>query len=307
MKLGIRLPYYLEESAGTAMAQVARHAEAAGFDSGWVADHIVFPTTDSGTTSNITPDGKYPRPYDEPTLESWTCLAFVAGATQRLRLGVGVCVLPYRHPLVMAKVVASLDVLSGGRVLCGIGMGWLTEEFDALQVSRRERRGRMIEGIELMRTCWAGSPLTYSGSHYEIREPVHFEPRPPRGSVPVILGGHTPTALARAAALGDGWAGHELSPAGIRDVRDTLESAAPIGLRDGFTVVSSRLFNVPGLPADAARCTISGPEELAALFTDYEAAGLDILLCEPTVRTADALLRLIDVAAEAGAAAQVLV
>jgi len=145
MYLGIRLPYHTATVSGEVMTRVAVAADEAGLHSGWVADHIVFPAGHSETTTPTTGTGKYPRPYNEPTLESWTCLAYVAGATKRLGLGVGVCVLPYRNPLIMAKQVATLDILSEGRVLCGVGLGWLTEEFEALQVPFERRRARLLE------------------------------------------------------------------------------------------------------------------------------------------------------------------
>src|ERR1700749_2738621 len=148
MKLAVRLPYHARDVSGEGMASVAVLAEQAGMHSGWVADHIVFPADSSATRNTRTLDGKYPRPYDEPTLESLASLAFVAGATSRLGFGVGVCVVPYRNPLVLAKTLATIDVLSNGRLMCGVGLGWLREEFAALGVPYERRRARLVEGIE---------------------------------------------------------------------------------------------------------------------------------------------------------------
>src|SRR4051812_47850976 len=211
MYLATRLPYHTDVVSGEVMTSVAVAADEAGIHSGWVADHIVFPAGEVGSVTPTTASGKYPRPLAEPTLESWTCLAYVAGATKRLGLGVGVCVVPYRNPLLLAKVVGSLDVLSGGRVMFGVGMGWLAEEFEALQVPFAKRRDRMVEGIELMRRCWDRPPVDFQGQPSRIDAPVHFVPRP-AGRIPVIMGGHSDPALRRAATMADGWIGHELSP-----------------------------------------------------------------------------------------------
>lgn len=300
MRLGIRLPYHCDDASGEVMTRVAVAAEQAGMHSGWVADHIVFPAGESSTDTNMTATGKYPRPYDEPTLESLTCLAFAAGATERLQLGVGVCVLPYRNPLLTAKVLATLDVLSEGRVICGVGMGWLKEEFEALGVPFEGRRTSLVEGVELMRACWAGSPVSYEGTRYKIEQPVHFVPRP-RGKLPVVFGGHAEAAIRRAGELGDGWIGHELSPEACAEVRAQLTEAAGGSLPEDFTLVNSRLFNVPGSGGrEDGRFDISSPQALADLFAEYEQAGVDVLLCESTVRTGDALERLICEATKAG-------
>jgi probable F420-dependent oxidoreductase len=293
MRLAIRLPYYLGDGAGEAMCAVARAAERGGFHSGWVADHVVFPAGESLTKTNMTATGAYPRPYDEPTLESLTSLAYVAGATESLRLGVGVCVIPYRNPLLTAKVLASLDVLSSGRLIFGVGMGWLREEFEALGVPFAGRREALVEAVELMRACWEGSPVTYSGKHYST-PPVHFAPRP-RGRIPIVFGGHAEPAIRRAAELGDGWIGHELSPARCAEVRATLREAAGGRPADDFTFVTSRLFNVPGTgPREEGRFDIDSRERLGELLAEYDQAGVDLLLCETTVRTGEALESLIE-------------
>jgi probable F420-dependent oxidoreductase len=300
MHLAIRLPYHTDVVSGEVMTSVAVAADKAGMHSGWVADHIVFPAGEVASVTPTTASGKYPRPLDEPTLESWTSLAYVAGATKRLGLGVGICVVPYRNPLLLAKVIASLDVLSGGRVLCGVGLGWLQEEFEALQVPYEKRRDRMLEGIALMRRCWESSPVQFEGEHFRIEQPVHFVPRPV-GRVPIIMGGHSDPALRRAATIADGWIGHELSPADCATMRAKMVAAAGGALPDGFQLVNSRLMNVPGSgPGEAGKLDITSPEQLADVFASYEEAGVDILLCESTVRTGETLLRLVHEAHAAG-------
>lgn len=255
----------------------------------------------------MTADGGYPRPFDEPTLESLTSLAFVAGGTTRLQLGVGVLVLPYRNPLIMAKVLATLDILSGGRLVCGLGLGWLREEFDALQVPFGRRRARLEEGIELMRRCWESSPVEYHGEEYRVDSPVHFVPRPSR-TVPLYFGGNSDAAVARAARLGNGWIGHELRPEQCTQMRQRLQSATEAPLVEGFQLVSSLLMNVPGVgESQAERFTITSTKQLGAELSRFEDAGLDLLLCETTVRSWEALSRLIEHVHAAGATRGMLV
>jgi probable F420-dependent oxidoreductase len=285
VKLGVRLPYHCAGVTGEQLAAVARAADQAGIHSGWVADHVVFPAGEvRSTTAGSTRDGRYPRPMDETTLEAWTTLTWAAAVTTNLVLAVGVCVLPQRNPLVLAKQIATLDVLSGGRVWCGAGIGWLREEFDALGVPWAGRAARTEDTIALMRKAWAQSPV-------EVPQPVHFVPRP-AAPVPVLLGGHSAPALARAARIGDGWIGHELMPPQARETRAELER---LGAVPDFRFVVSRLMNPPDQPgADPRRLDTESPTRLAGVFADYADAGVDVLLCEPSVRTVDAHLRLVD-------------
>jgi probable F420-dependent oxidoreductase len=286
---------------------VAVAADEAGMHSGWVADHIVFPAGESNTRTPTTGTGRYPRPYDEPTLESWTSLAYVAGATKRLGLGVGVCVVPYRNPLLLAKVIGTLDILSGGRVLCGVGLGWLEEEFEALQVPFGRRRARLLEGIELMRRCWESSPVVFKGKEFRIEHGMHFVPRPSR-KIPLIMGGHSEPALRRAATIADGWIGHELSADDCASVRASLEQVAGGALPGNYQVINSRLVNVPGIEGgEPGKLDIASAGALADEFARYEEAGLDILLCESTVRTGEALERLVHEVHAAGARRSMLV
>ncbi|MFR9806080.1 TIGR03619 family F420-dependent LLM class oxidoreductase [Pseudonocardia sp. RS010] len=298
MKLGVRLPYHCAGVTGEQLAAVAKAADQAGMHSGWVADHVVFPAGEvRSTTAGSTRDGRYPRPMDETTLEAWTTLTWAAAVTTDLVLAVGVCVLPQRNPLVLAKQIATLDVLSGGRVWCGAGIGWLREEFDALGVPWARRAARTEDTMALMRAAWAGSPVTYDGDVVSVPEPVHFVPRP-AAPVPILLGGHSEPALRRAATLGDGWIGHELMSPQARATRTELER---LGASPHFRFVVSRLMNPPDQPgADDRRLDTESSTRLAGVFADYADAGVDVLLCEPSVRTVDAHLRLIDQVHAAG-------
>ena len=161
-KFGVSLPTIGMEDP-QAVRLVARQAEAEGLDSVWAADHIVLPT-----------GGSSPYPYSDtgeflirsalPFLDQFTTLAYVAGCTERVSLGTAVTLLPLRHPLQVAKTIASLDVLSGGRVLFGVGAGWLEEEFRALDVSFEDRGALLDEGLEVLRAVWTQARALLRGS-----------------------------------------------------------------------------------------------------------------------------------------------
>lgn len=275
-------------------------AEDAGLDSGWVGDHIVFPAGPSATRNPTTRTGAYPRPYTEPTLEAWTTLAFVAGFTQRLRLAVGVCVLPYRNPLILAKVVTTLDLLSEGRVLCGVGVGWLREEFEALHVPFERRRQRLVDGIAALRACWEGSPLELRGGEFDTAGPVHCVPTPTR-RIPLFMGGHSEVALRRSVKLTEGWFGHNLSPREAGAVRERLTEAAGGALAPGFEVMVSRVMTtIGGDGGGGDALELRSPAHLADELGQYRDRGVDLFVCDAADRSGDALLGLIASLRDAG-------
>jgi len=147
-----------------------------------------------------------PGPENSPIPDPLLWLAYVAAATTKIRLATGILILPQRHPIYVAKEVATLDVLSKGRVILGAGVGWLREEFEALGAPPFEERGSVTEEyIKLMRTAWTTDPVRFEGKHYSVRD-VHVLPKPAqRGGIPVWIGGHTNAALRRAGIMGDGW------------------------------------------------------------------------------------------------------
>lgn len=213
-RIGLCLPY---EGSATAqdIVDVAQAAESAGLDSVWMGDHIAFPV--DFTSQNPTmADGKYPYPTDNPRLEAFTTLAFVAGATSTIKLMVNACVLPQRNPMIVGKAVATLDFLSGGRVVFGATLGWLREEFDALGADYPRRRQALEEGIEILRTLWEQDQPSYEGEIHSFL-PLNMQPKPVQSPLPIFLGGHSRPALRRAAAVGDGWLAARMTPDDLRE------------------------------------------------------------------------------------------
>jgi probable F420-dependent oxidoreductase len=173
-----------------------------GYDSLWMPEHVAFPV---GFQSRYpyTPDGSFPGDMDLDTPEPISVLNYAAALTKRIRLGTSIVILPLHHPLYIGKQLATLDVLSGGRVVFGIGSGWLKEEFDAMGLDFKTRGSRTNEAIEALRSIWRDNPSTYHGKHFNFG-PLKSFPKPVRGNIPIHIGGHSPANAKRAARMGDG-------------------------------------------------------------------------------------------------------
>jgi probable F420-dependent oxidoreductase len=191
-------------------------AESLGYSSLFVTDHVVLPASAARSVYPYAASGKLPGGAAQDYLEPFSLLAYLAHATRRITLGTSVLVIPYRNPLVTAKMLATIDVLSGGRIILGAGVGWLREEFEALAAPPFEARGAVTdEYLRLMRAVWTTDPVTFEGRHYAVRD-VHALPKPAqRGGIPIWIGGHTDAAVRRAGALGDGWHPIALRPPGL--------------------------------------------------------------------------------------------
>jgi probable F420-dependent oxidoreductase len=186
------------------IAHVARTAEGCGFESLWTPDHSAVPDGHQ-TKCPYTPDGEIPGGPHTPLAEPITALSFVAGLTSKIRLATGVMILPQRHPFYVAKEVATLDQVSKGRALLGIGSGWCAEEFAALGLDFHQRGKRTDEAIQALRTLWREDPSTFSGTHFNF-ERIRSFPKPlQKGGVPILVGGHSRAAARRAARYGDGF------------------------------------------------------------------------------------------------------
>ncbi|MBK5288207.1 MAG: LLM class F420-dependent oxidoreductase [Acidimicrobiia bacterium] len=177
--------------------------EETGIESVWTVEHVVVP---GGYASEYpySRDGKMPGGDTAPIPDPLMWLTWVGAHTTTLRLATGILILPQRNPVVLAKEVATLDVLSGGRVTLGIGVGWLEEEFDALGIPFGERAARTDECVAVMRALWAGEAVDFDGSFTTLRGANSF-PHPAQTTVPIVVGGHTKAAARRAGRLGDGF------------------------------------------------------------------------------------------------------
>ena len=200
MQIGVSMP---RTPDGPALKEFAQAADAMGFESVLIGDHIVLPT--GGTTQYpYSTSGSFSRPSDEPYLETMTLLGYLAACTERIKIGSTVVILPYRNPVVQAKMFASLDSLTGGRMICGIGVGWLEKEFETLGVSYAERGPLTDEFLEIFRTLWYDDDPEHHGKHYDF-DGIQFYPKPVQNPLPIWVGGATRAALRRTAKYGDCW------------------------------------------------------------------------------------------------------
>ena len=235
MKIGIPLFMLRPEQ----MAPVAVRAESLGFESVWVAEHLVFPA-EIRSRYPYAAEGVPPINPATPLLDPLLVLMQVAARTQRIRLGTNVYILPLRHPISVARMVGTLDVLSGGRVSFGVGLGWLEEEFTAVGIDFASRGGRTREAIRALRALWTEDVPSFSGK-YVAFPPVRFEPKPAqRPHPPILVGGESEAALRRAAALGDGWYGVGHTPdsaaAQVRRLRTLLAEQGRAEVAFDYTV-----------------------------------------------------------------------
>lgn len=203
MHYGFYLPTRGQTTTPEDLATLVQRGEALGFHSVMIADHIVFPV-DISSPYPYTVSGAFPGHGD--AMEQLTLMTFVAAKTTRLRLVTSVMILPYRNPVLTAKILATIDVLSHGRVTVGAGVGWLEEEFRALGAADFPRRGAVSnEYIQIFKTLWTQDPATFHGEFYQF-EALHCLPHPvQKPHPPIWIGGHSPAALRRAARYGDGW------------------------------------------------------------------------------------------------------
>jgi probable F420-dependent oxidoreductase len=203
VELGLHLPSAGAGASAQAIVDVALAAERLEYDAVWMFDHLFTPT---GLESlyPYSRDGSYAMSAEDPFFDPLALFGFLAGATDRLKIGTGVLIGAYRHPIVLAKTLASIEQFAPGRIVLGIGSGWMREEFEAVGISRDRRGERLAEYVKALRTIWEPQPTSFDGEFYSWQE-GGFLPAP-TAPIPLIVGGHSDAALRRAAQIGDGWA-----------------------------------------------------------------------------------------------------
>src|SRR3954451_10113733 len=197
---------------------VATAAEVAGFATLWAGEHVVM-VDEPASRYPYAADGRIAVPADADWLDPLIAFRFSAAATSRIALATGVLLLPEHNPVIVAKQAASLDVLSGGRLWLGVGVGWSREEFDALGVPFEHRGARAAEYVAAMRVIWREEVAAFAGEFARF-DRIRVHPKPRRGRIPIVVGGNSDAALARAASWGDGWYGFNLSDVDVDAVRE---------------------------------------------------------------------------------------
>jgi probable F420-dependent oxidoreductase len=294
VKLGICIPHYGRAIEVGRLLEVVRHAEARGLDSVWVTDHVIVPR-DAGVI------------YRHDMLDPLAMLPWLAGVTERIALGTSVVILPYRSPIPVAKLLASVDVLSGGRLIVGVAIGWLEGEFDALGVPFKERVSRSEEALELWRTLWTQARPELETKRHRLHD-VTFSPMPlQKPRPPLYVGGNSEGALRRVARLGDGWHATATTVEAFGQGAETVRRFWKDAGREGEPALSLRIpILIDGVHRAAVdmslirgRHVIGGSaatilEELRG----YQALGCQHIALEVSYSTYPAILETIDIIAE---------
>jgi probable F420-dependent oxidoreductase len=287
IKVGCHLPVFGPAATRETLLGFARRAEALGYDSLWVSDHVVIPwRIESRYPYNAT--GDFPLPPATNLLEPLTTLALVAGVTERVSLGTSVLVLPHRHPVLAAKMLATLDHLAPGRVILGAGVGWMREEIELFGVPHARRGAWSDEAIAIMRACWRDERASFKGEFYTF-EPLACRPAPAHGTIPVWIGGHTPRALRRVVALGDGWHAAFPTPAALGEALAKLR------------VECQRVGRAPDTLTISARVGLGARRPTSDILTEVRALrdlGVHHVILEPAARDLPAMLGAIERFAE---------
>jgi probable F420-dependent oxidoreductase len=271
MDIGCHLPTTQgPATARDAVVTFARAAEEGGLASLWVSDHVVIPRATTGYGRG----GTFPHPPDKPYLDPVTVLAAAAMCTSRVRLGSSVFILGHRHPVVMAKMLATVDALSSGRLICGVGVGWWKEELEIFGVPFKARGRQADEVLKAFKALWTSDNPSFEGEFFRFRD-IGFAPKPvQKPHPPLWIGGASPGAFRRVVALGDGW---HASPRSLDDFRKglaELRAAAAAARRPFETIELSLRFNL----ADAL--VAQGPQALIDQLGEYKRLGVRHVLIE---------------------------
>jgi len=291
MKFGCHLPMFGPIATRENVLAFARRVEALGYDSLWASDHVVIPyTIESRYPYSET--GAFPLPPEANFLEPLTTLGLVAAVTAHVRLGTTILVLPHRHPVLAAKMLATLDHLSDGRMIVGAGVGWMREEIELLGGPFDKRGAWSDEAIRVMRECWREGRTRYRGRFFSFDDVASY-PKPRRGQIPIWIGGHTPRALRRVAELGDGW--HAAFPSvdalerGIAELR--TECARRQRNFDELVITVRAGLALRSAPVEGPRRPLQGsPEQIAGDLRRYQDLGVDTVLMEARYRDLDDML-----------------
>ncbi|MFD8022663.1 TIGR03619 family F420-dependent LLM class oxidoreductase [Streptomyces lavendulae] len=272
MEIGIALPQYGTHAQAARIAGFARDAEGAGFDSFWVGDRSLTPVEPSDLYPGHTPSNPYPPEY-RTFLDPLTVLTVAATATTRARLGMSTLNAPWYPPLLLARTLTSLDLVTGGRLDVGFGIGWLRDEYTAVNADFARRGERLDEILDVLQGIWTREEFEHEGPHWRIPR-AHVGLRPAqRPHPPIYLGGFSPAAMRRVGRRADGWVGAVLPPAALAGLWDTARRAAEEAGRDPGLLRRSIRFNPkPGASYEEIAAVLAGIRDTGAdgCFVDYQ-------------------------------------
>ncbi|MDE0396627.1 MAG: TIGR03619 family F420-dependent LLM class oxidoreductase [Candidatus Poribacteria bacterium] len=263
MKIGLAFPNHGPDASEATRVLPAK-LEALGYNSIWFTDHVI------GHDSFV--DSKSDNSYGPQWFEPLTCLSYAAATTTRIKLGMGIMVVPYRHPVMAAKILSTLDQLSDGRVIAGIGTGWCQPEFEALGTGHLfEKRGPVTdEALAIMQKCWQGGTVSWDGEYFSFPE-IEFSPTPVQESLPIWAGslGTARAPLRRVARFADVWHPAAISPEEMRDGGEMLDEMAGRKITRTIRVGDNLEPQVDHLPALVNAYAEAGCEEVVLDFTVF--------------------------------------
>jgi probable F420-dependent oxidoreductase len=291
MKLAIEFPAISYREGPAKIADMARGIEEIGYDHIDIYDHVIMGYNIPGR------DKSYYSPK-MPVLEAVATLSYAAAVTSRVTLGTEVLVLPQRHPVLVAKQFSTLDLLSGGRVRLGVGVGWQKSEFDALGENFADRGKRTDEAIEVLRTCWRDERIDFDGAYYKASAMTMQPPSPQGADLPIWIGGNTPPAYRRIGKYGDGWLASRVTDADFaKRAMDSIREAASAAGRDPNAIGWQSMIAPPPRPGDEDGKTFySEPDRVAARAADLKEMGFESIALNATAvfqsgaRSVDAIL-----------------
>jgi probable F420-dependent oxidoreductase len=289
MRFGVTLPNFGMHAKKDAILKIAKTAEELGFDSLWVSDHIVIPKSHQG--------------FGDIFYEPLTTLTYVAACTIKIHLGTSVIILPYRNPIVLAKMLSTLDLLSGGRVILGVGVGWLKDEFDALGISYEERGPITDECIEVLKVLWTEEEVSFKGRYYNFSG-IKFLPRPiQKPHPPIWVGGNSRRGIERAVKSGDGWHSVGLTPEEMKEkvkyVNELLSekrkktSDFVVSLRKNLQIKSTSKKELKG--TEDREILRGTPDKIAEGVERYKESGVEHLILQVLGGTLEEVVKAMEV------------
>ena len=287
MEIGCHLPTQGPVATREALLTFAREAERHRMASLWVSDHVIFPRSATGNY----PGGRFPHPPDKAYLEPVAVLAAAAVCTTQARLGASVFILGHRHPVVMAKMLTTIDALSAGRLICGVGVGWWKEEMEILGAPFHARGRQADEILRVFKELWTADNPAFEGEFYRFRD-IGFAPKPvQKPHPPIWVGGDSAGAFRRVVTLGDGWHATSKTPAELREALARLRAAADAAKRPFESLALSLRFALKD------ELLAQGPQAIIDTFAEYKRLGLGHLAIDFRRDDLGAMLDLLDLIA----------
>jgi len=283
VKLGINIPNLGPAAGPEGIAKVAQKAEELGYDSIWTTERLLFPVsprTGYGGMEGV----PLPEAY-RYQLDPLDTLAYAAAVTRRVRLGTSVLDLPYYNPVMLARRITTLDVLSGGRAMIGLGQGWSPEEFEAAGASMKGRGPRADEAIKLMRTIWTQDPVEFSGRYFRIAKSIMLPKPVQKGGPPIYMAAYAPSALRRVATLADGWLPVGIPVDGMKQMWQSIRSMARDAGRnpdDLKLIVRANTAVLPEPQGQGRFIFVGSRDEVKADIQAVKEMGADEIEFDPT-------------------------